>query len=278
MTFGSFIRISPEQATPLYRQLAEAIIEAINAGTLKPNDRIPSDRELSDELNVGRMTVRRAMSDLIRDGWLYAEPGKGTFVRGSKMQGHQQIVRGFSQDWQQRGHETHADVLAFQLVPADSQLADNLHIPLYDVVVKLERLRYLDGEPISLETAYLPYARCPGILEHDFRHESLYGVLREKYHHRFAWARQTVEADHPTERECKLMMIPPTTPMLRGTRTVYLPDEQVIEFSVASYRGDRYRYDNILFEHQLAAPGAFEELNDESIKSASDPAELDESE
>lgn len=243
--------IQKDSDSPLYQQLCDAVIQAINTGLLQPHARIPSDRELAETLGMSRMTIRHAMTELVREGWLYSQSGKGTFVRGPKMRQRQQILTGFSQEWQQRGYQTHSRVLTAQLIPATASLAGELHVALHSVLAKLERLRFINDEPISLELVYLPYDLVPGILDHDFSHESLYAVLRSEYKHEFAWARQVVEADLPSAREASLLTIQRATPVLRGTRTLCLTDERVLEYSQAVYRGDRYRYETILYEHEL---------------------------
>ncbi len=248
MTTQFPIRISKNSAIPMYKQVISAVIQAIENGTLTTNERIPSDRELSEQLSMSRMTIRRALFELTHDGWLYSEPGKGTFVRGGKVEGHQQILKGFSRDWRDRGYQVYSKVLAAQLVPADERLATCLYVPLHEAIFRLERVRFLNGDPIALEWAYLPYARCHGIMEHDFSQESLYAVLHRQYGVRFAWAKQVIEASLPSEQEIKLLEISATVPVLRGHRAVYLADEQVIEYSEAVYRGDRYRFESILFE------------------------------
>jgi GntR family transcriptional regulator len=248
MTFWKVSLINKGAGEPLYRQLCEVVIQAIKDGRLQPNERIPSDRELCEELGVSRMTIRHAMAELVREGWLYSQAGKGTFVRGPKMGQLQQILVGFTQNWRERGYRTHARVLAAHLTPATAALAEEMRVPVHEALVKLERVRFINEEPISIELAYIPYALVPGILEHDFTHESLYQILREEYHHRFAWARQIVEADMPSIREASLLTIPRTTPVLRGTRTLFLVDERVIEYNQAVYRADRYRYETILYE------------------------------
>lgn len=249
MTFWKASLINKGAGEPLYRQLCEVVIQAIKDGRLQPNERIPSDRELCEELGMSRMTIRHAMAELVREGWLYSQAGKGTFVRGPKMGQLQQILVGFTQNWRERGYHTHARVLAAHLMPATAALAEEMRVPVHEALVKLERVRFINDEPISVELAYIPYALVPGILEHDFTHESLYQVLREEYHHRFAWARQIVEADMPTVREAGLLTIPRTTPVLRGTRTLFTVDERVIEYNQAVYRADRYRYETLLFDH-----------------------------
>lgn len=248
MTFWKRSLVNRSAGLPMYQQLCDAVIQAITDGRLQPNERIPSDRELSEELGISRMTIRHAMADLVRERWLYSQAGKGTFVRGPKMGQLQQTLIGFTQNWRQRGFHTHSRVLAAQLVPATPSLAEEMRVPVHEAVVKLERVRHINDEPISLELAYVPYALVPGILEHDFSTESLYQVLREQYHHHLAWARQMVEADMPSAREANLLTIPRTTPVLKGTRTLFLADEQVIEYNQAVYRGDRYRYETMLFE------------------------------
>jgi GntR family transcriptional regulator len=277
MTFWKRSLVNKSTGTPLYRQLCDVVIQAIKDGRLLPNERIPSDRELCEELGMSRMTIRHAMAELVREGWLHSQTGKGTFVRGPKMGQLQQTLIGFTQNWRSRGYETHARVLVAQLVPATATLAEEMRLPAHEAVVKLERVRYINDEPISIEAAHVPYALAPGILEHDFSHESLYEVLREQYHHRLAWAHQIVEADMPSPREASLLTIARTTPVLRGTRTVVLADEQVIEYNQAVYRGDRYRYETMLFEggwpSEIQLAGLTDERRSVNISPSHEPVE-----
>jgi GntR family transcriptional regulator len=237
------LRISRASSVPIYHQIKEQIVEAIVEGILVEGDPLPSERDLVERLNVSRMTIRRALNELVLSGQLRTWPGKGTFVRAAKVEQHLGRLAGFSADMIKAGHRVASEVLRAEVTPVGGKIAQHLRVGMNDAIIVLERRRLVDGEPTSWERAYLPERLCPGLLDFDLERRSLYDVLRREYHIALKWARQRMEATLANWHEQQLLEIPEGVPILLGERTVYTDDDTIVEYSKASYRGDRYRYE-----------------------------------
>ncbi len=115
-------------ATPLYLQLKRLLEREIAAGALPPHSRVPSERELSEQFAISRMTVRQALTELIQEGRLYTSAGKGTFVAEPKIRQNLQSLTGFTEDMRQRGLTPRTRVLARQIVAATPSIAQSLRL------------------------------------------------------------------------------------------------------------------------------------------------------
>jgi len=225
---------------PIYQQLKGLLLDAVAEGSLRPHQRIPSERELGAQLGVSRMTVRQALTQLIADGVLYARSGKGTFVSDRKIRQPLEHLSSFTEDMRARGMNPSTRILRQERRPADRDSAP-LRPKEGTPIVVLERLRLADGEPIALECARLLGDRCPGLEEVDLARNSLYAVLRQRYGLSLTHAEQTIEAALPNAQQRTLLGIGPTDPVLHIERITYLDDGVPIEFVSSTYRGDRYR-------------------------------------
>jgi GntR family transcriptional regulator len=236
------MRLKRESPTPLYLQLKNTLMAEINAGRYHPHQRLLSERELCEHYKVSRMTVRQALSELMRDGLVYARVGKGTFVSGPKIDQELRTLTGFTQDVFARGGKPSSQVLEFQVAPAGLHLSSVLHVMPEAEVVTLKRLRMADDTPLSIETAYLPYPYFPGILEHDFAIESLYSVFETEYHLRLVRAEQSMEAGLANHNELDLLQMTAPAAVLRMERLTYTDQNDLVEYVTSVYRGDRYKF------------------------------------
>src|ERR1041385_6034446 len=112
------MKLRREAPTPLYLQLKNALVADIDSGHYKPHERLMSERELGQKFKVSRMTVRQALTEMIRDGILYTQVGKGTYVNEAKIKQELQALTGFSQDMVARGSVPSGQVLEARVVPA----------------------------------------------------------------------------------------------------------------------------------------------------------------
>ncbi len=249
------IRISRASSVPIHHQIKEQIRDAIASGVLVEGDPLPSERELVDRLNASRMTIRRALSELIIGGQLQTRPGKGTYVRAAKVEQALDGLAGFTADMTRAGHRVSSRVLRCEVVPAEGKLVDHLKVKPGERLVALERVRLVDDEPTSWDRLYLPARLCPDITSRfDFSRESLYAVLRREYQIALRWAQQRLEAALANRDEQRLLGIPEGTPILLSERTTYTDGAVIIEYGKSSYRGDCYRYDVKLIGDPLNEP------------------------
>lgn len=241
--------VDREGPIPLHMQIRERLLKAIQASHIPSHRRLPSERLLAEWFGVNRLTVRQAVQELIRQGYLYARPGRGTFVARARMHQPLQWLTSFTEDMAARGMKASSRLLSQEILPAPPDIAQRLNIAPGTEVVRLERLRLADEEPMALETAYLPHSRCPGLLSFDFSQLSLYEVLRKHYGLRLQRAEQTIQAVVLSPKEARWFGLPRGSPGFLLERTTFLENDEVIEFVRSLYRGDRYQ-----FQVQLIAP------------------------
>ena len=227
-------------ATPLpkYYQLREALREQIEV--LQSGQPIPSENELCLAHEVSRITVRKALNDLIHQGLLYTVQGKGTFVSPHKFRVQwAQETAGFHADMARRGLSVRVRMLEQVLVAADERVAAELNLNLGAPVVKLVRLRYVDDQPFDIATNYLPAQLFPGLEREDLVTASLYALMRSKYGIQLDHGVRLAEAAPCSSEEAKLLRIKMSVPLLVIQSTMYDVDNRPVEYGVAKQRGDR---------------------------------------
>lgn len=232
---------------PLYEQIKDYIRHNIQAGVFAPDTRIPSERDLAKNFNVSRLTVNKAIKELIYDGVLYVQMGKGTFIKAPTYNQQLEALTGFSEDMRSRGQSPSSRVLNAAIIPAPDDIARILEVLPGTHLIHLERVRMADDQPMAVEISNLAASLCPGILEHyDFARESLYYVLRKEYRLVLAYAEQTIEARPATRDEADTLHLKPNSPVLHMTRVTYNDKDRPLEYVRSTYRGDRYKFRAIL--------------------------------
>lgn len=216
----------------------EEILEGVVA-RLGPGSLLPSERQLTDRYHVARMTVRGAVDALIARGLVYRSPGQGTFVAQPRF-AQSEALTSFTEDMRRRGLRPGARVLSHDVVAADANTAIQLEIEPGVAVVRFERLRTADNEPMALERAHLPLERFPGLDELDLGNVSLYDELRRRWDTEIHHADQRVYAVIHHDPDAALLSI---TPGQAGFRFVRLTRDAAgvpIEYVESLYRGDHY--------------------------------------
>lgn len=236
------IAIDTEGPQPLYMQLKEAFLEEIGKGRLKPHDRLPSERELSEQLGISRMTVRRALLDLARDGVVYTIMGKGTYVAEPRVEQELLPLRSFTEETQLLGLETFSLILEAEVVLASARVAGMLEVELGDELVKLVRVRHMEEIPAAIQSAYLPHRLCPNLLSHDLVTSSLYDVLRREYELVLWKAKNTVQAALMNDEEMAIFGVSYPAAVLVMEQITYLDNGRPVEYTKTAYRGDKYRF------------------------------------
>lgn len=235
---SSLDRSSP---VPLYYQLKEIFRSWISSGKFDSDGRFPSEAELQQRFGVSRMTVRRALSELVNEGFLIREQGRGSFVVRPRVQDQLRRLTSFTEDMQLRGLSTESRILDFRVLH-DQEVARKMGIPEDEELVQLRRLRLVEGEAIAIQNAFVRHRFCPGIVDRGLADGSLYKTLEEGYGLRLGRALQTVEAKPADEYEAKLLKLEIGQPVLVLERLTYLVGGEPIEYVRSVYRHDRYRF------------------------------------
>jgi GntR family transcriptional regulator len=210
------------------------LIAAADAG-----DRLPSERELSERWEVARMTVRNATDTLVAEGLVERRHGSGTYVLA------QPVVRflgltSFSHDMRERGMTPTSRLLAFDTGPADGPTAGQLRVTPGEPVVRFTRLRLGSGEPMAIETVWVPATLVPGLAPGDLD-GSLYELLARRYRTVPGSARVTIESVLPAPATRRHLAIPDQQACLRLHMTDSDAHGRVIMIADCIYRGDRYQ-------------------------------------
>lgn len=221
---------------PLYLQLANQLIGQMHSGVLKPGDRLPSEREITEELNVSRITARQAIDTLLEKGLIYREQGRGTFMAEMKMQGIQGFSS-FTEDMRSRGLVPGSKVILMECIHVDEKLQQDLKIGAGDLAIHLVRLRLANGKPVAVQVTYLPYDICPGLEHEELNDRSLFQILRDKYYIYPVWTEAVVMALTPTPEEAELLEIGLDEPVLIVNGVTYTESFDVVEVVRTVYLG-----------------------------------------
>ena len=211
------------------------LIERLSVG-----DAIPSERQLSADLGVSRLTVRAALDELVREGYLIRKRGAGTFVSEPKI-AQELTMTSFTDDMQSRGLRPASQTLDLRTVPAGARLGRLLHVSPSEPVLVAERLRLADGESMAIETVHIRAAHVPGLTAHDLEERSFYELLRDRYGIVVVGGEQTIEPTVTDEDESKALGVPLHSPAFRFERVTHSAAGEIVEFVESIYRGDRYR-------------------------------------
>ncbi len=229
---------------PLYYQLKQQLKKHITNGLWKVEERIPAERELCDIFRVSRTTVRQAINELVNEGLLYRSQGRGTFVAKPKLsEGFIQRAMGFYQEMTSRGLRVETEVLEQAVIIAPDDVSAQLQIDAGAKVIKIERLRAVEGERGLVVDTYIPFDICPNLVEEDLSHGSLYEVLREKYGLKIETGSRTIEAVLASDYDAQLLGIPKGASLLLLKSIGYLADGSPLEYYEAKHRGDKCKFE-----------------------------------
>lgn len=230
----------PASAGPLYLQLRQALEEAIRAGRLKAGEALPAERDLAAKAGISRVTVRKAVEDLVRDGLLLRRQGSGTFVAAPPTRMEQSLSRltSFSEDMARRGLATRAEWLERGLFPAAPAEMMALGLSADAMVARLGRLRIADDVPLAVERASVSASVLPDPAEVT---GSLYTALAQAGA-RPVRAVQRLSAQAARPADAALLGIAPGSACLSIERVAYLATGRAVEFTHSLFRGDAYDF------------------------------------
>ena len=237
------LRVDPASPVPLYYQIREQLRRQILNGALQPGDRLPSESQICAECGVSRMTARMALTQLANEGLVVRKRGKGTFVAPPKATFHEfpSYLSSYTEIMGRLGLQAGAQVRSREVVPAPPSVAEPLQIAPGDPVVRIVRVRYTDGEPMSLETSFYPHDRFPTLAELDLADRSIYRVLDEVYGVAPAYATDTIELSVAGPYEARELEVKEGIPIVLCSRVSYLKGDVPLEFTRTIHRGDRFR-------------------------------------
>jgi len=217
------------------RERVRDLMEALEVG-----EAIPSERQLTAVLGVSRLTVRAAIDELVRDGYLDRRHGSGTYVTEPKI-AQPLTLTSFSEEMRRRGMVPGSRTLELAVTPAGARMARRLQVSPEEPLLRVRRLRLADDEPMALEVLHIPQALVPGLSRSDLENRSFYELLQERYEIVIGSGTQTIEPTVTSEEESEALGVPLHTPAFLFERTTVSESGRIVEFVRSVYRGDRYR-------------------------------------
>jgi GntR family transcriptional regulator len=223
--------------TPLYLQLADVLRSRIADGAIRTGDALPSERELSDAVGISRVTVRKSLDVLLREGLLSRRHGSGTYI-APRIEQPAALIAGFSADMEVRGVASGSILIEKSTGLPTPEEAMALGLTPDQPVHRLTRVRTADGEPLALERAVVSGASLPSV---EAIGGSLYAAL-DAHGARPVRGLQRLQASLASPQEAKLLSIPVGAAVLRIERRGFLANGTPVELTRSAYRGDRYDF------------------------------------
>jgi GntR family transcriptional regulator len=242
-TRSSLFHIDPASHLPRYELIQQNFRQLITSGVLKTGQLVPSEGELCDLYQVSRLTIRRAMDELARQGWILRRQGVGTFIENPMNAQIAPSRLSFTEQMKAIGRVPSSKLIAQKIVTATAEVARKLRLSPDELVVEITRVRLADREPILLETAYLSAARFPGLAEtSELENGSLYDLLAVRYNVTVAAMDQTLEPILLTENEALILDIQAGSPSILSEVVAFDPDGKPIEYSWSISSGSKSKF------------------------------------
>jgi GntR family transcriptional regulator len=227
---------------PLYLQIADHLISQIESGDLHPGTQLAPERELSSELNVNRMTLRRALQVLESQGLLERKHGIGNFIAYAKIDRHMETIFRFSSGMARRGFSPGTKLISVNIIKSDLKLTKDFGAEKSLKVYDITRVRSINQEPVMIEHYNIPVFRFPKLQTFNLEDRSIYEIFETEYGVKIANTRQSLEPIIANNIEAELLKIFRGDPLMLEKRLSYDYEHQPIEYGMDRYRGDRFRF------------------------------------
>jgi GntR family transcriptional regulator len=230
---------------PKYYVLQQNLIKSIERGEFEPGKPIISERELVEKYQVSRITVRKAIDELVNEGFLYRIQGKGTFIREESGSQNLFSLNSCTEDVRKLGKIPSKKTVFSIKVAADEKRSRELNVTKGDLLYSFGRITYADDEPINYTINYIPEKLFPGLDVYDLEQNSLYKILESHYDVQINRGKRTVEAVIAGPEIAGYLGINPDMPVILFVATItgtINGKEKPIEYFRCYYRTDHYKF------------------------------------
>jgi len=224
-----------------YEEISQDIRQAILSGKYSPNEQLPLEKEMCSSYGVSRITIKKAVDELVIQGLIIKRRGSGTFVKSVNDEDVEELgavkqFGGFSETNKDR--KVSSSIIKFEVIHPTEEIATKLKIACDDFVYYIVRARYADDEPYVIEYTYMPIGLIYGI-KTDILMNSIYSYIEKNLKLKIKSAHRTVRAILPNEIEQEWLKIDKDIPILEVEQVGFLDDGQSFEYSKSHHRSDK---------------------------------------
>lgn len=231
--------MSQDKLLPMYMQIKNYFIRKIDIGELKENDKLPSERDISEKFGISRMTARNAMQELVREGIAVRKGAKGTFVCAHKVKRNFLALEGLTEMLKESGFDdVQTDILSFEMIEADQRLSQKFSVPLGTECYHIVRRRKTSELKLVIEDVYINGEKVHGLDGYDLTQTSLWHTIEKYYGLRMANSSLTMELFYFNDEICDWLDIEKGTPGIRLSGLHFDQHGDPLEYSQIFYRGD----------------------------------------
>jgi len=220
-----------------YNQVKQYILEIILK--MKVGEKLPSERDLIEELGFSRATVQRAILDLEKEGYLYKVNRKGTFIADRKLHKSMNKLTGFQREVLETGDVPTTQLLDFSVLSADRSISDKLGVEIGEKVYRTVRLRRKNGVPIIIDFSYFTGFAFEGATAETLC-QSIYDFIEKEKNLIISCANQVITAEMPPPKVARVLEMGAGKPVIRMDQTVYLADGRAFEYTISYKNPQRY--------------------------------------
>ena len=226
--------------TPAYMRIHDAIKKEIDEGIWKIGERLPSERDLADDYNVSRMTLRQAITLLVEEGILERRVGSGTYVSSRRVQDKMRGTTSFTEIVRSQGKTPSSKLISYQKKLASEAEMKHLDLAPTDYVIRMERVRFADDIPLVFEVASIPEKFIRHFNRDDITKHFFQTLTDNGYE--IGKSQQTIYAKNATDRVAKYLNIAKGQAVLALTQVSYFTDSKPFEYVHSQYVGERFEF------------------------------------
>lgn len=244
---------------PRHEQISTWLRLQIADGRFGKDEKLPSEQELSKRFDVSRVTVRRALQTLENDKMIYRCQGLGSFVKGEKSTPKMIHLTDFMEDMRQSGKEARSEVIEVKQEPADELVALRLNVKPGQLVLRLDRLRLGDDQPVAYDTTWFPIFYGQLIIDHELADNTIFRILEEEYEIPIIRGTYEIQACVASEKIAAHLQVKKGAPLLMFDRLSVTVNDKPVYFQRRYYRADKISW-QVSLERNPSSKGSNEEM------------------
>lgn len=233
---------------PIYLKLVDFLKNYIQKN-MKKDQKLMSERDIATRLNISRYTVRQALNELEKMGYIYKIHGKGTFISEKSVPTALNDIYSFTEQMKSLGKIPETNLLEFKVFNSDELIASKLNLSLGEKVIKLKYLRIADNIPMMIERTYLPFYKFSTLTINELNRNPLYTIMKNNFNQNVYIVNEALQASSITSNDAALLKVENNTPCLKVKRVSTNKTHDPIEYTLCIARSDQFVY-NYKYIHQ----------------------------